>query len=68
MFFSGTSPLAHPANARSSLGRISAMVVAPTTTSVALLGLNQVRWNLTRSSRVIRAVDSSVPEPVQGLA
>ena len=49
----GTSPGRQPANSRSSLGWISAIVVAPTTTSVAWLGLNQVRWNLTRSSRVI---------------
>jgi hypothetical protein len=44
------------------------MVVAPTTTSVAWLGLNQVRWNPTRSSRVIFRADASVPEPLYGLA
>jgi len=29
--------------------------------------LNQVRWKRTKSSRVIRVTDSSVPEPVSGL-
>ncbi len=68
MFFRGTSPGRQAANSRSSLGLSSAIVVAPTTTSVAWLGLNHVRWNSTRLSRVIFAVDASVPEPVQGLA
>ena len=68
MFFVGTSPGRQPAKSRSSLGRISAIVVAPTTTIVAWLGLNQVLWNFTRSSRVIFLADASVPEPLQGLA
>ena len=55
MFLAGTSPGFQPANSRSSLGRISAIVVAPTTTSVAWLGLNQVSWKRTRSSRLMLA-------------
>ena len=42
MFLAGTSPGFQPANSRSSLGLISAIVVAPTTISVAWFGLNQV--------------------------
>ena len=68
MFLAGTSPDFQPAKSRSSFGRISAIVVAPVTTMVAWLGLNQVRWKATRSLRPIRAVDASVPEPVHGLA
>ena len=45
---------------------MSSSVVSPTTTSVALLGLNQVRWNAARSSEVSAATDSSVPLPVKG--
>src|SRR5580765_3947307 len=67
MSFDGTSPGLQEAKIRSNLGRISAIVVAPTTISVAWLGLNQSRWKRTRWSRVILAVDSSVPDPVHGL-
>ena len=62
--FFGTSPGFQRANSASSFGWISASVVSPTTISVALFGLNQLSWNLTRSARVIAATDSSVPEPV----
>src|SRR5215210_8872812 len=64
----GTFPRCQPANSCSSRGRISARVVAPTTTMVAWFGLNHEVWKRTRSSRLILAVDSSVPEPVHGLA
>ena len=62
--FFGTSPGSQRANSFSIFGRISGNVVSPTTISVALFGLNHVAWNFTRSSRVIAATDSSVPEPV----
>jgi hypothetical protein len=68
MFLAGISPGFHVAKSRSSLGRISAIVVAPVTTIVAWLGLNHVRWKATRAFRPIRAVDASVPDPVHGLA
>ena len=67
MFFRGTSPGFQLAKRRSSLGLISAIVVAPTTMRVAWLGLNQVWWNFTRSARVIFCVEASVPEPLHGL-
>ena len=67
MFFFGTSPGFQEAKSFSSFGWISANVVSPTTTIVALFGLNHVLWNLTRSSRVIFATEPSVPEPVNGL-
>ena len=66
-FFFGTSPAFQDANSRSSRGWISARVVSPTTTSVALLGLNQVSWNRTTSSRVSFETDCAVPEPVSGV-
>ena len=47
---------------------IAAIVVSPTTTRVALFGLNQVSWKRTRSSRVIAASDASVPLPVNEVA
>ena len=61
-----TSPDFHEANRFSSLGVISASVVSPTMSNVALLGLNQVSWNLARSSRVILLTLSSVPVPMKG--
>ena len=38
MFFFGVSPRVHDANSFSSFGLTSAIVVSPTTTSVALFG------------------------------
>ena len=67
MFFAGTVPGFHAANSFSSRGLISAIVVAPTTTIVALTGLNQSAWNFTSVSRVILPTDSIVPEPVSGV-
>ena len=59
MFFFGTSPAFQPSKSFSSFGLISASVVSPTTTSVALFGLNQVWWNFTRSARDIFATEAS---------
>jgi hypothetical protein len=39
--------------------------VSPTTSSVALFGLNQVSWNLAKSSRVIFFTLASVPVEIR---
>ena len=64
--FSGIGPGCHSPNWRLRRGSSSSMLTSPTTTSVALLGLNQVRWNASSSSRVMPRTDSSVPVPVSG--
>ena len=68
MFFVGRGVLgaSQSLNARSSNGVISASVVSPAMKMRALSGRSQVPLKPTRSSRVIEAIDSSVPEPVNG--
>jgi hypothetical protein len=65
-FFVGVDPFRQSLNSDSSFGLISAIVVSPTMTIVALLGLNHASWNLIRSSRVIFATPSSYPDPENG--
>ncbi len=67
-FFFGTSPGFQAARSFSSFGWISASEVAPTTTSVALFGLNHVAWKAASWSRVRAPTEASVPEPVNGTA
>lgn len=48
----GTAPAFQDPSAFSSAGTISPRLMSPTTTSAALLGLNQVEWQASRSPRV----------------
>ncbi len=68
MVLAATSPGFHEPKSFSSLGVISAKVVSPTMSKVALLGLYQVSWNLARSSRVILLTLDSVPVPTKAPA
>ena len=56
-----TSPGFHETNSFSNFGVISANVVSPTISNVALFGLYQVSWNFARSWRVILHTLDSLP-------
>ena len=49
-------------NARSAPAKASSGVTSPTIARMALLAPNQALWNARRSSRVMLAIDSGVPE------
>ncbi len=62
----GSSTRSHEPNARSAPGNASSGVTSPTIARIALLAPNQRLWNARRSSRVMAAIESGVPE--SGLA
>ena len=68
MDFFGASPRAQPPNALARAGSSCAIVTSPVTISVLPFGVNHVRCQRSRSSRVIASTVDSSPVPVNGLA